>query len=318
MTLPSRRKRPAGIEVLIRPFRNLADYGGCIGIQREVWRVEDIDIVPIATLLAINHCGGILLGAYTNLGEMIGFVCSLLGMEHGGLIQHSHMLAVQDAYRNADVGYRLKLAQREEALKRKIRVIDWTFDPMQPLNAYFNMGKLGACANTYEENFYGETTSALHRGLPTDRLVARWELDSKPVEKRLDDGPPRRDLRTGLRQFEVINALRDVAPGMAASSPARLDCAAEQFLFEVPCNLSDIKNRDLEVAVEWQGRMRQVFGNYFKKGYAVTDFWISKDRGHLRAFYFLERSVSVFVSSWLALRNQYHFYVVLGVKLLFG
>jgi chorismate synthase len=296
VTPPSRRKRPVGIKVLIGPFRNLVDYGGCISIQREVWRFEDIDIVPVATLLAINHCGGILLGAYTSLGEMIGFACSMLGMEPGGLIQHSHMLAVRDAYRSAGVGYRLKLGQREEALKRKIRVIDWTFDPMQPLNAYFNLGKLGACASTYEENFYGETTSALHRGLPTDRLVARWELDSRPVEKRLDDGPPRRDLRAGLRKFEVINALRDVAPGIASSSPARLDCAAEQFLFEVPYNLSDIKNRDLKVAVEWQRRMRQVFGNYFKKGYAVTDFWISKNRGHPRAFYFLDRSVSVFES----------------------
>jgi predicted GNAT superfamily acetyltransferase len=274
---------------LIGTFRNLADYGTCLDIQREVWRFEDIDIVPIATLLAINHCGGILLGAYTQPGKMIGFVCSMLGMENGGLIQHSHMLAVRNAYRNADVGYRLKLAQRKEALKRKIRVIDWTFDPMQPLNAYFNMGKLGACAGTYKENYYGETTSDLHRGLPTDRLVARWDLDSKSVEKRLDDGPPRRDLRAGLRKIDVINQLREVAPGMASSSPARLDCAAQRFLFEVPHNLSDIKNRDLGIAVDWQRKMRQVFRNYFKRGYAVTDFWISKDRGHPRAFYFLDR-----------------------------
>jgi predicted GNAT superfamily acetyltransferase len=286
----SGRKRRTGIKVSIGPFRNLADYGDCIDIQREVWRFEDIDIVPVATLLAIDHCGGILLGAHTGSGEMIGFVCSMLGTEPGGLIQHSHMLAVRNAYRNADVGYRLKLAQREEALKRKIRVIDWTFDPMQSLNAYFNMGKLGAWADTYEENFYGETTSDLHRGLPTDRLVARWDLDSEPVEKRLHAGPPRRDLRAGLRKFEVINELRDVAPGMASSSPARLDCEAERFLFEVPYNLSDIKNRDLDAAVEWQGRMRQVFRNYFKKGYAVTDFWISNDGGRLRAFYFLDKN----------------------------
>src|SRR5262245_29553806 len=284
-----RKKSPAGIKVLIGPFRNLADYGTCLDVQREVWRFDDIDIVPIATLLAINHCGGILLRAYTHSGEMIGFVCSMLGIEHGGLIQHSHMLAVRNSYRNADVGFRLKLAQREEALKRKIRIIDWTFDPMQPLNAYFNIGKLGACADTYEENFYGETTSDLHRGLPTDRLVARWNLDSRPVEKRLNDGPPRRDLRAGLRKIEVINQLRDVTPGIASSSAARLDCAEERFLFEIPYNLSEIKNRDLRVAVEWQRRMRQVFRNYFKKGYAVTDFWISKDRSRPRAFYFLDR-----------------------------
>jgi predicted GNAT superfamily acetyltransferase len=285
----TRKNRRAGIKVSIGPFRDLADYGSCLDIQREVWRFEDIDIVPVPTLLALNHYGGILLGAYSDVGEMTGFVCSILGMENGGLIQHSHMLAVRKPYRNLDVGYRLKLAQRDEAIKRGIRVINWTFDPMQPLNAYFNMRKLGAWASTYQENFYGDTTSALHRGLPTDRLVARWELDAEPVKKRLDAGRSRSDLASGLRKFEVINTLKETVPGLAASSPARLDCAAEQFLFEVPYNLSDIKNRDLQIALDWQARMRQVFGNYFRKGYAATDFWISKDRGRLRAFYLFDK-----------------------------
>jgi predicted GNAT superfamily acetyltransferase len=289
MAHATRRRRRDEIKLTIAPFQSQADYKSAVDIQREVWKFDDIDIIPPAMLLASDHSGGITLGAYNSIGEMIGFVTSILGMEDGSLVQHSHMLAVRQAYRNFGVGYRLKLAQRKEALKRKIRRITWTFDPVQPLNAYFNLGKLGAWSNVYKENFYGETTSVLHRGLPTDRLVARWDLDSAAVARRLDAGGPRHDLRKELKKQEVINRLEEVAPGMATSSPAKLTAAADQLLFEVPYNLPTIKVRNLGVALEWQGKMRQVFRSYFKKGYVASDFWVGEEEGHLRAFYYLEK-----------------------------
>lgn len=289
MTPAVRRKRRDEIKITVSSFQSFADYKNCEEIQREVWRCEDIDIVPAAMLVAADHCGGITLGAYNNLGEMIGFAASILGMENGILLQHSHMLAVRVAYRNFNVGFKLKLAQRKEALKRKIPLITWTFDPMQPINAYFNLAKIGAWTNVYEENFYGESSSMLHRGLPTDRFLARWNLNSPAVVERLDSGPPLRDLRKLLRQVTVVNQLEDVAPGMARSSPLKLNSAADRLLFEIPYNLPEVKNRNLGVSLEWQGKMRQVFRNYFKKGYAATDFWVGEDDGHLRAFYFLEK-----------------------------
>ncbi|HYK88207.1 MAG TPA: hypothetical protein VE398_05525 [Acidobacteriota bacterium] len=290
MTPAVRRKRRDEIKVTISPFRSLADYKSCEDIQREVWTIEDIDIVPSAMLVAADHYGGVTLGAYNSLGEMIGFVASILGMESDGvLLQHSHMLAVRLAYRNFDVGYKLKLGQRKESLKRKVRLITWTFDPMQPMNAYFNLAKLAAWSNVYEENFYGESTSVLHRGLPTDRFFVRWELDTPKVLDRLESGPPRRDLRKLLKQHTIVNHLEDLAPGMTRSSPVKLNCTAEQLLFEIPYNLPEIRHRNLGVALEWQGKMRQVFRNYFKKGYATTDFWVAEEEGHLRAFYVLEK-----------------------------
>lgn len=289
MTPAVQRKRRDEIKVTISPFRSLADYKSCEEIQREVWHFEDIDIVPTSMLVAADHYGGISLGAYNNLGEMVGFVCSILGMENGELLQHSHMLAVRVAYRNFDVGFKLKLGQRKEALKRKVRLATWTFDPMQPINAYFNLAKLGVCTNFYEENFYGESTSVLHRGLPTDRLVTVWYLDSASVVERLESGPPRRDLRKLLKQYAAVNHLEEVAPGMTRSAPVKLNCTADQLLFEIPYNLPEIKSRNLGIALEWQGKMRQVFRNYFKKGYSATDFWVAEEEGHLRAFYFLEK-----------------------------
>jgi len=289
MTPARRRKRRDHLKVTVGRFRGLSDYNTCMEIQREVWRFEDIDIVPVPMLLAAAHCGGMNLGAYNSLGELVGFASSILGTDRGELIQHSHMLAVRPAYRNFDVGFKLKLAQRKEALKGKIRTITWTFDPMQPLNAYFNLGKLGAHATGYEEDFYGETTSTLHRGLPTDRLISRWDLPSDAVAARLESGPPRNDLRKLLRKYPLINRLIEVAPGMTSSSPVKLSFTEPEILFEVPYNLPEIKTRNLGVALEWQGKMRQVFRAYFKKGYAAMDFWVSEDDGHLRAFYFLEK-----------------------------
>ena len=213
------RKKRDEIKISIGRFRSFSDYHACVEIQREVWRFEDVDLVPAALLRVTDEYGGILLGAYSAIGEMIGFVCSLLAMEDGDLVQHSHMLAVRPAYRDFNVGYRLKEAQRKEALRRKIRRITWTFDPMQPLNAYFNFGKLGAWSGSYKENYYGDSSSLLHRGLPTDRFIATWDLSSPAVKDRLAKGPPKRDLHKELPEYTCINTLAEVAPGMAACSP---------------------------------------------------------------------------------------------------
>jgi hypothetical protein len=94
---------------------------------------------------------------------------------------------------------------------------------MKPLNAYFNLGKLGTSSNLYFENFYGETSSAIERGLPTDRLLARWDLKHAYVDERLEFGPPRHDLRKELRKYSTINSLESLGPGITQSSPLKLN-----------------------------------------------------------------------------------------------
>ncbi len=285
-----RKKRKDEIKVSVAPLHNMADYKACEDIQREVWHSQDLDIFPAQMLLVASRTGGILLGAYNSLGDLIGFAFSILGVLNGEPIQHSCMLAVRAAYRNFDVGFKLKLAQRKEALKRKITAVTSSFDPVLPMNAYFTLGKLGARATAYEENFCGETTSSSDRGLPTDRLMTYWDLDSNSVIGRLDAGPQRHDFRKELKQYTIINHLDEVAPGMANSSAVKLNCTEDQFLFEVPYNLPEIKSRDLGMALEWQGKLRQAFRHYFKKDYVATDFWVMEQDGRLRAFYFLEKN----------------------------
>jgi predicted GNAT superfamily acetyltransferase len=282
-----RKKRKDEIKVGIGPFRNMGDYKTCEDIQREVLHAKDIDVIPIPLLLTANRTGGILFGAYSSLGDMVGFIFSMLGSLQGEPAQHAYILAVRTAYRNFDVGFKLHMALRKESLKRNITRVTCAFDPMQPRNAYFVLGKLSEWAHTYEEDFYGETTCQTDRGLPTDRLLAQWDLEDPNVVRRLEAGPPRRDFRKELKNTQAINQLVETAPGLLSSSPVNLNCTDSRFIFEVPYNLPEIKHRDLGIALEWQARMRKVFHHYFKKDYAATDFWVSEQEGHLRACYCL-------------------------------
>ncbi len=101
---------------------------------------------------------------------------------------HSHMLGVLSPYRDLGIGRKLKLRQREDALARGIRLIEWTFDPLELKNAFFNIERLGAIVRRYNPNQYGLTASPLHGGLPTDRCYAEWWLDSPRVATILAGG----------------------------------------------------------------------------------------------------------------------------------
>src|SRR5438270_3684470 len=103
---------------------------------------------------------------------------------------HGHMLGVMPEYRDSGIGRLLKLKQREDALARSIELIEWTFDPLETKNAYFNVERLGAIVRRYVCNQYGTTTSHLHGGLPTDRCTAEWWVRSPRVKALVDSGRP--------------------------------------------------------------------------------------------------------------------------------
>ena len=177
-------------------------------LQVETWGYDATDIIPRKAFLVMQKVGGQVLGAFdTDLpgaaaegdaASMVGFSLSLPGVKFGSNSPdgkahpyiHSHMLAVKDGYRNRGLGVQLKLAQRSDALARGITHIEWTFDPVEIKNAFLNISKLGAIVRRYSENFYGVSSSRLQGGLPTDRLVAEWELDSARVKSTLEGKPP--------------------------------------------------------------------------------------------------------------------------------
>ena len=152
-----------------------------------------VELLPLRFLVVVSKVGGHVFGAYDG-PRMIGFCFAIPGIKPDGRpYLHSHMLGVLPEYRNAQIGRRLKLRQRDDALARGIALIEWTFDPLELKNAFLNIEKLGAIVRVYKENQYGTTTSPLHGGLPTDRCIAEWWIDSPRVHAILEgDGVPAR------------------------------------------------------------------------------------------------------------------------------
>src|ERR1700675_3005052 len=165
-------------EIQIRKCTTLPDFHRCVEIQRAVWNESDLETEPYTTFVVANQTSGQVLGAFDG-PTMVGFTMALVGIRGNVPYLHSHMTGVLPEYRDRKIGRALKLFQREEALSRDIRLIEWTFDPLETRNAHFNLNRLGAIVRTYIPDFYGVTTSPLHHNLPTDRLLAEWQLDSK-------------------------------------------------------------------------------------------------------------------------------------------
>jgi predicted GNAT superfamily acetyltransferase len=273
--------------MLIRPLTTIEECRRVAALERVVWDYPDAeDVVPPPVLIVSIKRGGILLGAFDESGEMKGFVYSMPGLKNGGIIQWSHMLGVTPDARDAGLGVRLKLAQRDHALRMGIDLVEWTFDPLQALNAHLNFARLGVVVEEYEANIYGDSSSPLHKGAPTDRFVAEWRITSPHVERRLG-GPS-----TGLIRDSAVMAAVPVNP--STTSPGRmvpgtpiLDSLAERLLVEIPTGFSDMLARDPPLAREWRMTTRSIFQTYLGRGYRVVDFYLARESG--RGQYLLAR-----------------------------
>lgn len=173
--------------IIIRQCTKLEEFHACVALQKEVWKFSDADLVPVRLYVVANKIGGQIIGSFDG-DVLVGFVLSIPGSRDGHSYLHSQMLAVRESYRNYGLGQRMKLAQREEALQRGFKLMEWTFDPLEIKNAYFNIEKLGAITRRYSVNQYGNSSSPLQGGLPTDRLVAEWWLGSDRVKNLLQSG----------------------------------------------------------------------------------------------------------------------------------
>src|SRR4029453_5157315 len=116
----------------IRPLTTLDECRAVTALEKTVWGYTDAeDVVPPPVLIVSIKRGGILLGAFDELGAMKGFVYSIPGIKNGRLTQWSHMLGVTADVRAQGLGLRLKLEQRTAAIAMGIDLIEWTYDPLQ-------------------------------------------------------------------------------------------------------------------------------------------------------------------------------------------
>lgn len=229
-------------EFTVRSLAGLDEMQRCVEIQGAVWGYEDNDIVPRRMFLLAQKIGGQVIGAFTQSGSadnMAGFAMALPAYRDGKAYLHSHMLAVLPEYRNAGLGRRLKLAQREDAIARGIDRMEWTYDPLEIKNAYLNLTKLGAISRRYQADFYGPSSSPLQGGLPTDRLYAEWNLTSPRVAAALQGNPlaydvvERVSVPNAIAEWKRTPHLRERAASLQASNRIELQSAFTRNLAAV-------------------------------------------------------------------------------------
>src|SRR5713226_5566322 len=224
-------------EIIVRKCQKLEEFHACVALQREIWGEADLEVEPATMFVVASHTGGQVLGAFDGR-KLVGYTLAVAGLRNGAPYFHSHMTGVQNEYRDRGVGRMLKLFQRDEALSRDVRLIEWTFDPLELRNAHFNLNRLGAICRRYLPNLYGVTTSPLHRDMATDRLLVEWRLDSARVVAAIE----------GL----VKNP---------AEAPA---------IIELPGELERWLQENSPEIGKLQARLREEFMMWFAKGYAAV------------------------------------------------
>jgi predicted GNAT superfamily acetyltransferase len=264
-------------DIQIRDLTTIDEFRQVVGLEQAIWGYTDpADLVSVPVFIFTVHRGATLIGAFAG-DRMVGFAYAVIGIKDGRPMQWSHMAGVLPEFRGG-LGYRLKLAQRERALAQGLDLIEWTFDPLQAMNAHFNFAKLGCVADEYAANFYGESTSALHRGTPTDRLVASWKIAEPHVTRRLAQPQALRARAQEVLDAPVVNQTRMDGDWreVAAIDLTRDD---RRVWIEIPTGYTEMQQQAPERALKWRLDLRQMFEAYFGKGYRAVDFVLRRDHG---------------------------------------
>jgi predicted GNAT superfamily acetyltransferase len=275
-------------EIKIRAARDRRDMDACVALQRSVWKLADLEVVSAIEMIATQYSGGMVHVAEAPDGAIVGFAYAIPALRGRAPHFHSDMVAVRGDLQGKGIGLKLKWTQRDEALSRGIGLITWTFDPMQARNAHLNLRRLGAVGAEFLPDFYGVTTSPLHHGLPTDRLLVRWDLNSPRVRDRSMGGELPRGVV--LPNQPRINEVKWQA-GWPVSSEPRTDLKANEALLEIPPDWDTLGQAAPRVAEDWHGKVHRALAAYMGPGtYIAADFIPTEEGGRRRPLYVLRRA----------------------------
>jgi predicted GNAT superfamily acetyltransferase len=266
--------------ISVRQLRTIDECKYFQEVQRRVWVGEDeVDIVPIHVLITQAKNGGMLLGAFTDdgpefTGGMVGLTFGWPAFTgEGGSKQIkfcSHMAGVLPDWHGKGVGLRLKLAQREILLAdEQMDLMTWTYDPLQRVNAVFNIHRLGATCVTYMHNVYGEMTDDLNAGMPSDRFQVDWRMRSRRVAHALS---PQRAHHDWLHAPMKILPTRPLTEGSSLRAPVRSGLILDERPLAVPIPDSVAALRsEPGLLLDWRLFLREAMDESFAAGFKVVD-----------------------------------------------
>ena len=245
----------------IRLISTYDEYIEVASLQKEVWGARSIEIVPPSILMVNQKIGGIVAGAFTPENELAAFVYGLPGERNGETIHWSHMLAVRSQWRGQRLGLKLKEYQRQFVIAKGIRVVHWTYDPLESVNANLNLCRLGALPTEYICDLYGKgEESKLHSGIGTDRFILTWFMHEPDREKHLDT-------------YYSASAYVDT-PSVISHDLSFTPVQAEVIRIQIPQNIQQLKTVSSDQATSWRNATRAAFLHYFGKGYMVIDYYV--------------------------------------------
>jgi predicted GNAT superfamily acetyltransferase len=228
-------------DIIIRECISAEDFQQCIALERAVFNDDDIDIMPIRLYMISKNCNAPTFGAFDAAGMLLGFVHTSIALLDGQVVYHSHLAGVVEEMRHQDIGYRLKLAQRDHAISAGVPLVIWSFDPLQSRNAHFNINKLGAIIRSYKINYYGEGISSVFDAhLPSDRVIAEWWVNAPYVKNVLTGNRPTLESVTGR--------------------------------VTIPDHIDEVRAHSLDDHIGWRLRVREDFINALKQGTIVRGF----------------------------------------------
>jgi predicted GNAT superfamily acetyltransferase len=274
-------------EFKVRLARTRSDFEACLGLERSVFGLPDLELTSAVQLIASVHAGGIVTLAEDSRGGIVGFAYAFPALRGGVPHFHADMLAVRSDLQARGLGARLKWAQRDEALRRGIGFVSWTSDPMQARPANLNLRRLGATAPQFVTDFYGRPAAGLPGMLSGDRLLVRWDLRAADVEERANSPEPPRTVETP--PFPRINEVKWQA-GWPVSSEPVAELADEALLLEIPPDWDVLCQAAPRVAQDWHAKVRKALRYYFGRGYGAAGFAPTEERGRRRPLYVLRKS----------------------------
>lgn len=255
------------VKVKYYTFEPVGDAEGflrVVKIQKLAWKWDDIDVAPTHILALAEDTGGGVFGAYNDQGTMVAFAAGFGGgkdTQTGEPTIISSMLAVAgDELRSGGVGRELKIIQAFYGFQKGYTA---------------NMRKLGAQAEEFWINKYGQMRSELYGPVPTDRFRAVWRFtNNTTIGRLLGYCPPPR--------LEDINDIPIATSDSLPNSP--------RVLVAISPNIDDEPDT---AKIQRRFRLRNVMTHYFhKRSYIASEFVSGTSPDGKRASYYLLESSS--------------------------